>query len=160
MAESIKVFENSLRDYLINVQTDAYNQPGKVDYKYNNLKIYMDPKKNRVPHFYISVNISEACYQIDPVEKISGSLGSDERFILLWANRPNINGELKKHWIYLTNSKDGLSSSHVKDEKTVEENIQLSESELREATNIITGSGIRKNFLKGFEKQIWKRYKV
>lgn len=31
MAESIRVFENSLRDYLINVQTDSYNTGGKID---------------------------------------------------------------------------------------------------------------------------------
>ena len=42
MPESIRVFENSLRDYLINVQTDSYNTHGKVEQKYNNLKFYMD----------------------------------------------------------------------------------------------------------------------
>lgn len=46
MAESIRVFENSLRDYLINVQTDAYNSSIKIEQRYNNLKVYMEPKKN------------------------------------------------------------------------------------------------------------------
>lgn len=46
MAESIRVFENSLRDYLINVQTDSYNTGGKIEQRYNNLKVYMEPKKN------------------------------------------------------------------------------------------------------------------
>lgn len=45
MAESIRAFENSLRDFLINAQSDSYNTHGKVEYKYNNLKVYMDPKK-------------------------------------------------------------------------------------------------------------------
>lgn len=31
MAESIRVFENSLRDYLINVQTDSYNTVEKLN---------------------------------------------------------------------------------------------------------------------------------
>ena len=45
MTESIRVFENSLRDYLINVQTDAYNTQTKIQHRYNNLKVYMEPKK-------------------------------------------------------------------------------------------------------------------
>ena len=159
MAESIKVFENSLRDYLINVQTDAYNKPGKVEHKYNNLKVYMEPRRIRIPHFYVSVNISSACFQIDPIEVISGSLDSDEKFIIHWASRPNINGELKKHWIYLTNSKDGLRSSQVKNTKDVEEIIKLPESEINEATDIITGSGLKKRCtLKGFEKRLWQKH--
>lgn len=95
MAESIRAFENSLRDFLINAQSDSYNTHGKVEYKYNNLKVYMDCKKSSIPHFWVSVNISAACYQLDPLEKIDGSMGSDERFIIKWASRPNINGELK-----------------------------------------------------------------
>lgn len=47
MAESIRVFENSLRDYLINVQTDSYNTGGKIEQRYNNLKVYMEPKKHQ-----------------------------------------------------------------------------------------------------------------
>lgn len=39
MAESIRAFENSLRDFLINAQSDSYNTHGKVEYKYNNLKV-------------------------------------------------------------------------------------------------------------------------
>lgn len=101
MAESIKVFENSLRDYLVNAQQDSYHGAGKIEYRYNNLKVYMEPKKNKTPHFYVSLSISEACYMINPVEKLSGSMGTDERFIVMWANRPNINGELRKHWAYL-----------------------------------------------------------
>lgn len=51
MAESIRAFENSLRDFLINAQSDSYNTHGKVEYKYNNLKVYMDCKKSSIPHF-------------------------------------------------------------------------------------------------------------
>ena len=56
MAESIRVFENSLRDYLINVQTDSYNTGGKVEQRFNNQKVYMEPKKSSIP--CISVNTS------------------------------------------------------------------------------------------------------
>jgi DNA repair exonuclease SbcCD ATPase subunit len=150
MAESIRVFENSLRDYLIDVQSDAYNSGQKIRYKYNNLKVYMEPRKCNIPHFWVSSNISAACYQIDPLERIDGSMGSDERYILLWASRSNINGELKKHWTYLTNSLE-LINEQVKDEKSVEENLELSKSEIKEAAEYITGSGLKGRTLK-FEK--------
>lgn len=33
----------------------------------------MDPKKTSVPHFWVSVNISAVCYQIDPIEKLTAA---------------------------------------------------------------------------------------
>lgn len=156
MSESIRVFENSLRDYLINVQTDSYNSKGKVQQKYNNLKVYMDPKKNSTPHFWVSANISAICYQIDPLEKVDGNMGSDERFILLWASRPNINGELKKHWIYITKSNEILSNQQVKDEKKAEERMQISKDEIKAANDAITGSGVKRH-LRAFESLMRKK---
>lgn len=157
MPESIRVFENSLRDYLINVQTDSYNTHGKVEQKYNNLKFYMDPKKISTPHFWVSVNISAVCYAIDPVEKLDGSMGSDERFVLMWANRPNINGELRKHWVYITKSNEILTQQ-VKNEKKTEENLEITKAEIQEAAEAVTGSGVRHK-LKAFEARLrMKRY--
>lgn len=75
MPESIRVFENSLREYLLNVQADSYNTQVKIQHKYNNLKVYMDPKKLSTPHFWVSVNISAVCYQIDPLEKLTAAWG-------------------------------------------------------------------------------------
>lgn len=46
MPESIRVFENSLRDYLINVQTDSYNTHGKVEQKIQQFKILYGSKKD------------------------------------------------------------------------------------------------------------------
>lgn len=154
MAESIRVFENSLKDYLINVQTDSYNTHGKVEHKYNNLKVYMEPKKTSVPHFWVSVNISAVCYQIDPIEKIDGSMGSDERFVTMWAGRPNINGELKKHWVYLTKSNE-LLNQQVRNEKKTQENMEISKAEIKEAAESVTGSGVRYK-LKAFETRLRK----
>lgn len=154
MAESIRVFENSLRDYLINVQSDAYNTQGKVEYKYNNLKVYMEPKRTSIPHFWVSVNISAACYQIDPLEKIDGSMGGDERFIMMWAARPNINGELRKHWVYLTRSNE-LISHQVQNEKKTEENLEMTDKEYKEAAEIVMGSGVRYK-LKAFQAKLRK----
>ena len=154
MAESIRVFENSLRDYLINVQTDSYITGGKIEQRYNNLKVYMEPKKNSTPHFWVSVNISAVCYKIDPLEKIDGSMGSDERFVTMWAGRPNINGELKKHWVYITKSNEILTQQ-VKNEKKTEENMEITKSEIKDAAESVTGSGVRHK-LKAFESRMRK----
>lgn len=151
MAESIRVFENSLRDFLINAQQDAYNGAGKIEYRYNNLKVYMEPKKNKTPHFSISLGISEVCYMISPVQKISGSIGgNDERYIIMWASRANINGELRKHWAYL------LKAATVELEEFIEESEKakankvskktediLKEESARVASEIVTGAGVR-----------------
>ena len=155
MAESIKVFENSLREYLINIQSDAYNTQNKIQYKYNNLKVYMEPKKSSVPHFWVSVNISAACYGIDPLEKLDGSMGSDERFVLMWAGRPNINGELKKHWVYLTKSTEVLNQQ-VRNEKKTQENLEISKAEMREAAESVTGAGVKRK-LRAFEARLRKK---
>lgn len=93
--ESIRIFENSLRDYLIDTQSDSYNEQNKIRHVYNNLKVCMNPKKFSTPHFIVSVGISSACYSLETLEKLDGSMGNHERFILRWASRPNINGELK-----------------------------------------------------------------
>lgn len=154
MAESIRVFENSLRDYLINVQMDSYNTKGKVEQKYNNLKVYMDPKKISTPHFWVSANISAVCYQIDPLEKIDGSMGADERLIMMWGGRPNINGELKKHWVYLTKSNEILTQQ-VQNEKKTEENMEITKSEIKDAAESVTGTGVRHK-LKAFEARMRK----
>lgn len=136
MAESIRVFENSLRDYLINVQTDSYNTSGKIEQRYNNLKVYMDPKKSSTPHFWVSVNISAVCYQIDPIEKMDGGMGSDERFVTMWAGRPNINGELKKHWVYITKSNEILNQQ-VQNEKKLKKIWKLPKQRLKMLQNLL-----------------------
>ena len=155
MAGSIKPFENSLRDYLINAHADSYNTIQKIQYRYNNLKIYMDPKKNRTPHFTVALGISEATFGIEPVDVISGSLSNDTRYVYMWASRPNINGELKKHWAFLTLQTSGVSIVALTDEekkkvlppsaKEAEERKRQQALEALEAAEHTTGSGIRRH---------------
>lgn len=147
MADSIKVFENSLRDYLINSQQDSYNSAVKIEYRYNNLKVFMDPKKNKTPHFSVSLNISEACYSLTPVQRLSGSVGTDEKYVIMWANRPNINGELKKHWQYILKALTVAEDDDVVDVKAVVNKVsketkeKLEEDAIEVASEIITGAG-------------------
>ncbi len=154
MSESITVFANSLRDYLLDVQSDSYNTHSKMQYKYNNLKVYMDPKKISIPHFFVSIGISAVCYQLDNIDKINGSLGADERFVTRWASRTNIQGELKKHWTYITKS-NMLMTNVVKNEAKTQEILEMSKEELKEGSEIIAGAGVKRKFV-AFESNMRK----
>jgi len=87
MTTEFHTMEESLKNFLIEVQTDNYNSRNANLYKYNNLKIFMDPSKNKTPHFIIRIGISEAMFEIDKGEKLSGGLGSDERYVRRWLDR-------------------------------------------------------------------------
>ena len=147
MPDSIKSFENSLRDYLIGIASDSYDNISKMQYKYNNLKVYMDVRKINKPHFFVSVNISSACYSIEPLGKIEGSMGADEPYILHWASRPNILGELKKHYNYITKAMNaGMSEEVAENEYIVNKKVTTQkklEEELEDAADSITGSGVK-----------------
>ena len=144
MPSSIHVFENSLKEYLVNMQSDSYNTCNQIRYKYNNLKVYMEPEKNSVPHFWVSVNISSVCFGIEPLTKICGSLGADERYVFSWASRANINGELRKHWAYLVKSNSVSTSLSSHNDEETEEKLKIVDTNIHEASNIITGTGINK----------------
>lgn len=154
MGESIKPFENSLRDYLVNAQADSYNGVQKIRYRYNNLKVIMDPKKLRTPHFTVSVGISEATFGIEPVDILSGSLSSDTRYVYMWASRANINGELKKHWAFLTQQsssdtvgidEDGNKKLMPPSAKDAEERKRQEALEQIAAVEFTTGAGVKKH---------------
>lgn len=98
MSEDLKIFSSNLKEYLMNVNADAHNTAKSNMFKYNNLKVWMEPKRYKTPHFWVSFNISAACFQLEPVEVISGGMGAEERYVKIWANRPNIRAELQKTW--------------------------------------------------------------
>lgn len=111
--ESISKFENSLREYMISLQSTQFTDVMSYTYKYNNLKFYMVPSKVKDPHFYVSLGISEACYSITNGNKIEGSLGAEDRLVYKWAGRTNIHRELETYWkelIEQQNNKRNISS--------------------------------------------------
>lgn len=85
--EEFHRMEESLKDFLTDMQSDVYNSRNANLYRYNNLKVFMDPSKNKMPHFIIRIGISEAMFDIVKGEKISGGLGSDEKLVRRWINR-------------------------------------------------------------------------
>ena len=98
MSHEFHNLEESLKDFLINAQADSYNSHNANLYKYNNLKICMEPQKNITPHFIIRIGISESMYDIAKGEKISGGLGSDERYIRRWIDRNLSRFDLETIW--------------------------------------------------------------
>jgi len=151
MIESLRVFENSLRDYLINVMSDAHNTFKQINNRYNNLKIYMDVRKSNLPHFCVGLGISEVCYDLENLGIISGSIGPDERYISRWASRPNINGELRKHWSYI--SKTNVNGKSIGASEELEEKLRLADIDTEMVK--LTGTGTTRKFV-GFESNIRK----
>jgi len=76
---TFKDMEDSLKNFVIQEQSDAHNVKGINTAKYNNIKIWMDPSKYNQPHFYIRISISEAVFDLKDCTKINGGLGYEER---------------------------------------------------------------------------------
>ena len=96
--EEIHMLEESLKEYLAECNaTDTHGIRVMIN-KYNNLRIYMDPKKNPKPHFIIRIGISEAMFDLDSREKMSGGLGPDERDVRRWMERNLYRVDLKSKW--------------------------------------------------------------
>jgi len=87
MAGELHILEESLKELLTEAQNDSYNSKNTNPGKYNNLKILMDPGQNKIPHFIVRIGISEAMYNIENGERISGGLGPDERYIRRWFDK-------------------------------------------------------------------------
>ena len=67
---SFKEMEDNLKNFIIQEQSDAHNARNTNRGKYNNIKLWMDPTKNVMPHLFIRISISEACYSLGDFSKI------------------------------------------------------------------------------------------
>lgn len=90
--------EESLKSYLIDEQSDKYNSRNMNLYKYNNLRILMEPRQNEKPHIIIRIGISESMYSLETRERLSGGLGSDEKIIRKWIEKSYIRIDLMRLW--------------------------------------------------------------
>lgn len=79
--------EESLKHFMVEEQSNGSGSSPALLYKYNNLKVYMDPKRSSTPHIIIRIGIAEAIYDINNWTKISGGLGTDEGYIKKWFDR-------------------------------------------------------------------------
>ncbi len=95
---SFKEMEDSLKNFIIQEQSDAHNARNTNFGKYNNIKLWMDPSKNPTPHVFIRISISEASYSLNDFTKINGGLGYEERFIIKWFGRYGIKEKFADLW--------------------------------------------------------------
>lgn len=98
MSTDLHRLEESLKDFLLREQSDSYNAPNINMPKYNNLKIFMSPRQNKIPHFIVRIGISEAMYCIDTGERLSGGVGNDEKYIRRWLERVFVREDLEVLW--------------------------------------------------------------
>ncbi len=95
---TFKDLEDSLKNFIIQEQSDAHNVKNVNTGKYNNIKIAMDPTKNPMPHISIRISISEATYLLNGFSKINGGLGYEERFVQKWFGRYGVKEKLIELW--------------------------------------------------------------
>ena len=98
MLAELHNLEESLKNFLVESQSDNHNSNSANLYKYNNLKIVMEPKRDKTPHFIVRIGISEAMYYISTGDKMAGGLGSDERLIRRWIDRTFVQNDLNSAW--------------------------------------------------------------
>lgn len=165
-ARSITKFENSLKEFLINAMADKYGDAHSYAYRYNNLKVYMDPKREDEPHFYVQIGISEACFAILDGKKLEGGLGAEDGYVKRWSDRSNINNELKNHWKVI---KEAIAAEEEEDatkKSSAITALRRAEASQTELNVDMTGTGIdktkreeverKKKRFAGFKKDIDK----
>ena len=99
MAKSLNELAGELKNLIIDLQSDAHNKGNIKTERYNNLKLSMDISKNSSPHVVINIAMSEAEFDIKTGEKINGSLGPDERYVIRWFGKPNTISQLNEAWM-------------------------------------------------------------
>jgi len=143
-ARSISKFENSLKEFLVNAMADKYVNAHFYAYRYNNLKVYMDPKREDDPHFFVQIGISEACFAILDGKKLEGGLGAEDGYVKRWSDRSNINNELKNHWKVI---KEAIAAEEEEDatkKSSAITALRRAESSQADLNVDMTGTGIDK----------------
>lgn len=152
-ARSITKFENSLKEFLVNAMADKYGDAHSYAYRYNNLKVYMDPKREDEPHFYVQIGISEACFAILDGKKLEGGLGAEDGYVKRWSDRSNINNELKNHWKVI---KDAITAEEEEDatkKSSAITALRRAETSQTELNVDMTGTGIDKTKREELERK-------
>ena len=95
---TIKDVEDSLKNFIIQEQSDVHNRGSINHAKYNNIKISMEPAKEAQPHITIRISISEATFLLADFTKLNGGLGYEERLVLKWFGRYGVKEKLTELW--------------------------------------------------------------
>ena len=98
MGKNLKELTDSLKDYVIDQQSDAHNKGNLRKERYNNLKLSMDIAKNSSPHVVVNIGMSEAEFNIRTGDKNTGGLGPDEKYVFRWMGRADTLPDLNDCW--------------------------------------------------------------
>jgi len=99
MGKTLNELAGELKDYIIELQSDAHNKGNLRPERYNNLKLIMDIAANSQPHVVINVAMASAEFNLKSLEKVNGGLGPDERYVLRWIDRPGVAEDLRACWM-------------------------------------------------------------
>lgn len=155
-ANSISKFENSLKEFLINVMSDKYGDAKSYSYRYNNLKVFMDPRRCSDAHFFVSIGISEACFSITDGKKLDGGLGAEDAYVKRWSDRVNINSELKAHWNIIREAIAAEQEDDSTKKSSASIRLRRSESSNQDLNVDMTGTGIDKAKREKQQKRLLK----
>ena len=166
---SISKFDNSLIEFLIKAMSDKYGNAKSYAYRYNNLKVSMDPRAISDPHIFVIVGISEAVFSIIDGKKMEGGLGPEDGYVKRWIERTNINKELMSHWKLLKDAITAEESEDLNKKASAVSRLRRAETANVDLGVDMTGTGInttkqeeqkkKRNRLKGFKKDIDKNDK-
>ena len=97
--KTLNEIARDLKDFVVELQSDAHNRTNTNVYRYNNLKLeIVDPLASKIPQVKITIGISDAIFNIDTGEKLLGGLGPDERYVMRWFMKSGTITELKEAW--------------------------------------------------------------
>lgn len=98
MPKTLNELAGELKQAIIELQSDAHNKGNMRSERYNNLKLVMEPDRNRTPHVVIDLAISSAEFDITSGQKLNGGLGPDERYVLRWLSKSGTLTNLQDTW--------------------------------------------------------------
>ena len=99
MSKTLRELATDLIEFIINMHKNSHDSGSFQKQRYNNLKLEMaDPRLFKTPQIKIFVGISEASFDLVGLQKISGSLGPDERYVLRWLSKDTVMNELREIW--------------------------------------------------------------
>lgn len=98
MPKTLNELAGELKQAIIDLQSDAHNKGNMRAERYNNLKLVMEPDRNRTPHVVVDLAISSAEFDITSGQKLNGGLGPDERYVLRWLSKSGTLTNLQDTW--------------------------------------------------------------
>ena len=106
LGKTLHEMASDLKALIKDLNSDTHNSRSFRPEKYNNLKLVMDPQKDPNPHVVITISISEAKFNLNTLEKTTGSLGPDEKYVQRWFGKSSTSENLKECWKIAQSGKD------------------------------------------------------